>query len=99
MIIQRSYFLPHANVFPDQRVIGSSPVQTLRVQRKPRCARSSISFRLGKTRKRPRWEWSRRESSDMDEAPWGERTGASESIEAWTYTHSMESSQAPKKIT
>jgi hypothetical protein len=33
-------------------------------------------------------EWSRRESSDMDEARKGERAGASESIEAQTHARS-----------
>jgi len=37
---------------------------------------------------RPRREWSRRESSDIDEARKGERTGGSESIEVQAHARS-----------
>src|SRR5258705_6737536 len=37
---------------------------------------------------RSRREWSRRESSDIDEAHKGERAGANESIEAQAHAHS-----------
>jgi len=40
---------------------------------------------------RSRREWSRRESSDIDEASQGERAGASESIEAQTWDVPKES--------
>ena len=43
---------------------------------------------------RSRREWSRRESSDIDEARKGERVGASESIEAQAHAHSKRISDA-----
>jgi hypothetical protein len=41
-----------------------------------------VFSRSAANQKRSRREWSRRESSDIDEARKGERAGASESIEA-----------------